>query len=223
MFIAGMMMISSCGKKAHKKIALKTLADSASYVLGVRTGQDFIDIKKQLPGFNYDVFVEAILQTMDSVKPMIDMNAAQAIFMQYALQEKQKVMEKNVTEEKDFLEKNKTKEGIKSMESGLQYEILTEGTGNAPATLDDTVVVHYKGTFVDGTVFDNSYERGMPWNAPLSQAIQAWQEMMPMMKAGSKIKLYAPAALAYGESGANKMMIFEMEVLDVKPAKNKKK
>ena len=70
MFIAGMMMISSCGKKAHKKIALKTLADSASYVLGVRTGQDFIDIKKQLPGFNYDVFVEAILQTMDSVNAL---------------------------------------------------------------------------------------------------------------------------------------------------------
>ena len=203
--VAGIMLISSCGKKyGSKNIELKTLADSASYVLGVRTGQDFSSIKEQLPDFNYEIFVEAILQTMDSAKPMVDMNAAQMIFMQFAQQQQGRAGEKGIAEEKEFLESNKTKPGVKVMESGLQYEIITEGTGKAPVKIEDTVVAHYKGTYIDGKSFDNSYERGMPWDAPLSQSIQAWQQAMPLMKVGSKIKIYSPSALAYGPNGGNK-------------------
>ena len=97
--------------------------------------------------------------------------------------------------------------------------IRDRGTGENPKSVEDTVVVHYKGTFTDGKVFDSSLDRGAPWESALTNTIPAWQELLPLMKVGSKVKTYVPANLGYGERMMNKLMIFEIELLGVKAAK----
>jgi FKBP-type peptidyl-prolyl cis-trans isomerase len=119
-----------------------------------------------------------------------------------------------------FLEQNKTREGVTTTESGLQYEILTEGTGAIP-TAEDQVRVHYHGTTIDGTVFDSSVERGEPAVFGVTQVIPGWTEALQLMPVGSKWKIYLPSSIAYGERGAgadikpNSALIFEVELLEI--------
>ena len=117
------------------------------------------------------------------------------------------------------MDKNKTQAGVKTTASGLQYQVLTEGTGKTPAA-SDTVKAHYKGTLIDGKVFDSSYDRGQPAEFPVSGVIPGWTEALQMMKVGSKWKLFIPAELAYGQQSppgipSNSVLIFEVELLDV--------
>jgi FKBP-type peptidyl-prolyl cis-trans isomerase FkpA/FKBP-type peptidyl-prolyl cis-trans isomerase FklB len=121
----------------------------------------------------------------------------------------------------DFLAENKKKDGIKVTASGLQYKITKEGTGPSPKP-DDTVVVNYTGTLTDGTKFDSSYDRHQPAEFPLKGVIPGWTEALQLMKKGSKATLYIPPQLAYGEHPrpgipANSVLVFEVELLDVKP------
>ena len=123
----------------------------------------------------------------------------------------------------DFLEKNKSKKGVITTASGLQYEVITEGTGLLP-TIDDKVSVHYKGTLIDDKVFDSSYDRGQPVEFPVSKVIKGWTEVLQLMKVGSKYKVYIPSDLAYGEQGnqrggikPNSVLIFEMELFSILP------
>ena len=109
--------------------------------------------------------------------------------------------QKNLEEGNAFLEKNKTREGVTTTESGLQYEILTEGTGSKP-TAEDQVRVNYHGTLIDGKVFDSSVDRGEPVVFGVSQVIPGWTEALKLMSVGSKWKIYLPSAIAYGERGA---------------------
>jgi len=126
----------------------------------------------------------------------------------------------NLKKGQKFLEENKSKPGIKVTESGLQYEILEQGKGKKPA-LTDKVKCNYKGTLIDGTVFDSSYDRGQPATFGVNRVIKGWTEALQMMPVGSKWKLYIPAELAYGERGAgadigpNETLIFEIELLDI--------
>ncbi len=125
-------------------------------------------------------------------------------------------------EGKKFLEENAKRDGVKVTESGLQYEMLTEGEGAKPAA-EDVVTVHYTGTLVDGTKFDSSVDRGEPASFPLNQVIPGWTEGVQLMPVGSKYKLFIPAELGYGEAGAgsipgNAVLIFEVELLDIKAA-----
>lgn len=125
-------------------------------------------------------------------------------------------------EGKTFLEENAKRDGVKVTESGLQYEVLTEGEGAKPAA-EDVVTVHYTGTLVDGTTFDSSVERGEPASFPLNQVIPGWTEGVQLMSVGSKYKLFIPSDLGYGESGAgsipgNAVLVFEVELLDIKAA-----
>ncbi|GAA3701761.1 FKBP-type peptidyl-prolyl cis-trans isomerase [Oceanisphaera sediminis] len=127
-----------------------------------------------------------------------------------------------LAEGKTFLEENAKRDGVKVTESGLQYEVLTEGEGAKPAA-EDVVTVHYTGTLVDGTTFDSSVERGEPASFPLNQVIPGWTEGVQLMSVGSKYKLFIPADLGYGESGAgsipgNAVLVFEVELLDIKAA-----
>lgn len=121
---------------------------------------------------------------------------------------------------KKFLEENKAKEGVVTLESGLQYQIITEGTGAKPA-LTDRVKCHYHGTLIDGTVFDSSVERNEPSVFPVNGVIKGWTEALQMMPVGSKWKLFIPSELAYGESGAgdkilpNSTLVFEVELIDI--------
>jgi len=129
--------------------------------------------------------------------------------------------EKNMQEGPKFLEENKTKEGVVVLPSGLQYKVLTEGTGKSPKATDK-VKVHYKGTLINGKEFDSSYKRGTPAEFPVNGVIKGWTEALQLMKEGSKWMLYLPSDLAYGPRGAggdigpNATLIFEVELLEVK-------
>ncbi|MFQ5448203.1 MAG: FKBP-type peptidyl-prolyl cis-trans isomerase, partial [Saprospiraceae bacterium] len=128
--------------------------------------------------------------------------------------------QKNLEEGRAFLEANKKREGVHVTESGLQYEILKEGSGPTPKA-EDKVRVHYHGTLIDGTVFDSSVERGEPITFPVTGVIKGWVEALQMMQAGAKWKLFIPSNLAYGERGAgaqigpNAVLIFEVELLGI--------
>jgi len=122
----------------------------------------------------------------------------------------------------EFLKENAKKEGVKTLPDGLQYKVEREGSGKSPAA-SDVVSVHYRGTLVDGTKFDSSYDRGQPTEFPVNRVIKGWTEALQLMKEGSKWTLYIPAKLAYGERGTpggpigpNEALIFEVELLKVK-------
>jgi len=127
---------------------------------------------------------------------------------------------KNLEEGNAYLEENKTGEGVNVTESGLQYKVLKEGDGRSPGE-SDRIMVHYKGTKLNGTVFDSSYERGEPATFQVDQVIQGWTEGVQLMNEGGKYRLFIPANLAYGEGGAgqeigpNEVLIFEVELLEV--------
>ena len=140
------------------------------------------------------------------------------------MEQKQKdAGEKNKTEGAKFLEENKKKEGVKTAASGLQYKVLKEGNGAQPKATD-TVTVNYRGTLINGTEFDSSYKRGQPATFPVNGVIKGWTEALQLMKVGSKYQLFIPSNLAYGERAvspdlsANSTLIFEVELLDAKPA-----
>ena len=129
--------------------------------------------------------------------------------------------EKNKAEGEAFLAANKAKEGVVTLPSGLQYKVLTAGTGKAP-TLEDTVVCQYRGTLVNGMEFDSSYKRGQPATFPVKGVIKGWTEVLQLMPVGSKWQVFIPPALAYGERGAgqdvepNATLIFEIELVAIK-------
>lgn len=119
-----------------------------------------------------------------------------------------------------FMAENRTKEGIKELPGGIQYEVIKEGTGVQPE-LRDKVKAHYKGSLLDGKEFDNSFKRGQPFTAPLTSLIRGWQVALPMMKEGSHWKIWIPSDLAYGDRGAGSdipggaTLLFEIELLEV--------
>lgn len=128
------------------------------------------------------------------------------------------VADNNAQEGSTFLAENAKKEGVVVLDSGLQYKVLTEGTGPIPSA-DNVVEVHYKGTLIDGTEFDSSYSRGEPARFGVNQVIPGWVEALQLMKEGAKWELYVPAELAYGSGGTggligpNQTLIFEVELL----------
>jgi FKBP-type peptidyl-prolyl cis-trans isomerase len=210
---------------ADKPMAGKpeSLEDRASYSIGLNLGRSLKtnDIKA-----NTDLLIKGLRDGLAGQQLLTDeeMQATMQAFQQQvqAQQEaKQKeIGEKNKMEGEAFLMKNKERQGVKTTASGLQYEVLTEGTGAAPKATD-TVTVNYKGTLMDGTVFDSSYDRGQPATFVLNQVIPGWTEGVQLMKVGSKYKFYIPAALGYGERGAggvigpNAPLVFEVELLSI--------
>ena len=136
-----------------------------------------------------------------------------------AMKKQSEEADKNKAKSAEFLEKNKTAEGVKVTASGLQYIVVSEGTGAIP-TKTDTVKCHYKGTLITGEQFDSSYDRGQPAEFPVGGVIPGWTEALQMMKVGSKYKLFIPPELAYGASGRpgippNSALVFEVELLDI--------
>lgn len=195
-----------------------TSSDSLSYSIGVVVAQNI-----QEQGFakvNHYIVSKAIKDVLQSGDLLIPLEAADSLFKNELLnlKTKQKLMSKKIGEE--FLAKNKMKEGVVTTESGLQYEVITEGDGPSPSATDK-VKVHYHGTLIDGRVFDSSVDRGEPISFGLNQVIQAWQEAVPLMKVGSKHRIYCPSDLAYGERqagpliGPHSALIFEIELLGI--------
>ncbi|MBV6655378.1 MAG: FKBP-type peptidyl-prolyl cis-trans isomerase [Mameliella sp.] len=192
--------------------------DQLSYALGVLLAQNL-----QNQGFdNLDEasMNAAIHDVLAGNEPKLTPEEANKVIQDY-MQEKQKAQHADAIKKgEDFLAENAKREGIKVTESGLQYEVLKEGTGEKPSA-SSKVSVHYHGTLIDGTVFDSSVERGEPTSFGVNQVIKGWTEALQLMPQGSKWKLYIPADLAYGPRGAGgkigpyETLIFEVELLEI--------
>ncbi|HSH40585.1 MAG TPA: FKBP-type peptidyl-prolyl cis-trans isomerase [Arenicellales bacterium] len=200
---------------------LETQQEKFSYTMGYQMG-----LSLQRPGMELDheIVVQALQEALSGEQPRLSRNEMdEAIAAQRAKLEsdRQEKAAGNLARGEEFLQENGQREEVTETESGLQYEVITEGDGAQPTT-DDTVVVHYEGTHLDGSVFDSSYERGNPATLPLNGVIAGWQEGLQLMKEGAKYKLYVPADLAYGENGAgqriepNETLVFEVELLEIK-------
>ncbi|HEU5397417.1 MAG TPA: FKBP-type peptidyl-prolyl cis-trans isomerase [Verrucomicrobiae bacterium] len=188
----------------------------ASYAVGVLLGNNF-----QQQGLEVDpeVLARALQQVQSGEKTEMTPQEAQMFMRQYTQSLGAKMAEKNKAEGDAFLAKNKSAKGVETLPDGLQYKVLTEGTGETP-TAGDTVTVNYSGTFLNGKEFDSSYKRGEPATFPVTGVIRGWTEALEKMKVGSKWELYVPADLAYGERGRpgippNSTLIFQVELLSI--------
>jgi len=206
----------------EKPPQLKDTKDKASYSIGLDVG---FTLKRQSFDLNTDAFSAGFKDAMTGRKPLLteqEVKDTMTVFEKEVQQKQQAMTQKNAAEGEKFLAENKTKEGVKTTASGLQYKALKEGSGPQPKATD-TVTVNYRGTLVDGTEFDSSYKRGQPATFPLNNVIKGWTEGLQLMKVGSKYQLFIPASLAYGDPGrpgipASSTLIFEVELMDVKPA-----
>lgn len=192
--------------------------DSVSYSLGVNIGEN---IKTQFPDIDLKNFELAIKDVLDEKKePKISTVDAQKVIQNYFQKKQAKASESVIEEGKKFLEENSKKDGIITLESGLQYQVIKSAEGPKP-TINDQVTTHYHGTLLDGTVFDSSIERGQPATFPVSGVIKGWTEALQLMTVGSKWKLFVPYDLAYGERGAGPKigpyttLIFEVELISI--------
>ena len=206
-------------------ISLQNDSDKTSYCLGMDIGASF----KKLPvSINLDAALEGIKAVFHGEKPQIEQQEFMELMRKFqqelrAAAKKQAAAagEDNRKQEQEFLAKNKEDKDVVTTASGLQYKVLQAGTGARP-TANSVVTVHYTGTLPDGTVFDSSVKRGEPATFPVNGVIPGWTEALQIMQVGSKYKLFIPAALAYGKRGAgqligpDQMLIFEVELLDMK-------
>lgn len=200
---------------------LTTQKEKFSYTIGYQMG---LSLNRPGMELDQDVVVRAIRDALSGADPVLssqEMNVAIANERKLLQGKRQEKAAANLERSKEFLEKNKQRDGVKETESGLQYEVVNEGDGESP-TASDTVVVNYEGSLIDGSVFDSSYERNTPATLPLNGVIKGWQEGLQLMKEGAKYKFYIPADLAYGEQGAgdrigpNEALVFVVELLEVK-------
>ena len=215
---------SSVAKTSPPAVTLKDQKDKISYALGMNLAtqfkQDGIEIEP-------NAMAQALKDTLSGGKLLMTEDEARAVLTQWQTEMRAKQGEKmkqasdaNKKEGEAFLEANKAKEGVVTLASGLQYKIITAGTGPKPAA-SDTVVCNYRGTLINGTEFDSSYKRGEPTSFPVGGVIRGWTEALQLMPVGSKWQLFIPSALAYGERGAGNdigpgaTLIFEVELISI--------
>ncbi len=211
---------------AQESTQLKDEKDKVSYSIGLDIGSTF---KKQNMDISLDALNAGLKDAVSGKKPLLNeeqvketMTAYSKVMMEKQAAAAKEAAAKNGAEGEKFLSENKSKEGVKTTSSGLQYKVLKEGSGPTPKETD-TVVTHYRGTLIDGKEFDSSLARNEPATFPVNRVIKGWTEALQMMKEGSKYQLFIPANLAYGERGAgqdigpNQTLIFDVELLEVKP------
>lgn len=214
--------------KAKEAVAPALQSDSErfSYSVGVLMAKDMQnkgvkDIDEKAMGLAIRDVVDGkeLRLTEEQMNAALELQAKK-VMEQRNTEHKAKAAEAKLAGEK-YLAENKTKEGVTALESGIQYKVLTEGTGAKPS-VESTVVAHYKGSLLDGSVFDSSYDRGAPATFALNRVIPGWQEVLPLMAVGSKWQVVIPAELAYGEAGAppriggNETLLFDIELVEIK-------
>src|SRR6266536_563187 len=211
---------------AEDRPALKDAKDKVSYSIGLDIGMTF---QKQKMEINSDVLAAGVKDGLSGAKPLLSTEEVRQVMTQFSKDMREKTAaankeaaDKNTKEGEKFLAENKAKPGIKTTASGLQYKVEKEGSGTPPKETD-IVVVNYRGTLIDGTEFDSSYKRGEPATFPIDRVIKGWTEALQLMKPGAKYQLFIPSNLAYGPGGTggdigpNSTLIFEVELLSVKP------
>lgn len=196
---------------------LKTLNDSASYAIGVSVANFYS--QQGVTNLDASLVAKAINDVLGKKNVLLNDQQANAVMMKCMSAAQESKSKPNIDAGQKFLAQNKAKAGVKTTASGLQYEIIKEGTGPKP-TIADTVTVHYVGTLINGTEFDNSLKRGEPISFPLSGVIRGWTEALQLMSEGSKYKLYIPHQLAYGPNDngpipGGSVLVFEVELLKV--------
>jgi FKBP-type peptidyl-prolyl cis-trans isomerase FklB len=215
-------LVSCGGQKGGGDVSIKTKADSVAYAIGVTIGNNMK--KDGLDSLNLDILSKAIKQVFKGDSLQMSAQQSQMSIQAYLGEKQKQKAEANTEAGKKFLEDNKKKPGVVTLPDGLQYMVMKEGTGPMPSATD-TVVIHYHGTLIDGTVFDSSVDKGQPIEYPVNGFIKGWIEALQMMKVGSKWKLFVPSELGYGERGSgpkiqpNSTLIFEMELLSIKGKK----
>ena len=210
--------------RTQSVLTLKTQKDKLSYALGMNLGSN---LHKETVEVDPAIVLRGLKDGLASGKTLLTEDEARTTLTQLQTevrskqQEKMKVAgEMNKKEGVEFLAANKSKEGVVILPSGLQYKILTEGTGPKP-TASDTVVCNYRGTLISGAEFDSSYKRGQPASFPVNGVIKGWTEALQLMPVGSKWQLFVPAELGYGDRGAGAdigpgaTLIFEVELLSI--------
>lgn len=239
---AGSLILVACNKpadqeeKAAAPLNLEDEVTKTSYVIGASAGSAMARNLETLDGTDIGVNMDVLLQAYDeglNGKSQMDEAQLQAAMNDFrtkvnaVMQEKRdkenaeelRVAEENKEKGATFLAQNKEQEGIVTTDSGLQYKVITEGTGKSPVP-SDKVKVHYRGTLIDGTQFDSSYDRGEPAIFGLSQVIRGWTEGLQLMKEGGKTQFFIPADLAYGASPrptipGNSVLIFDVELIEI--------
>ncbi len=217
--VATAFIATSCNQSGITGTKVKSADDSLAYALGIASyfyyQGDSIDIDPVL-------FAKGMIDSKNA-KNTLDETTAQGFIMGYMQKRQADQMKemygKNIDAGEKFLAENKAREGVTETASGLQYEVITMGTGEKPAA-EQTVKVHYTGTLLDGTKFDSSVERGEPAEFGVNQVIPGWQEAIQLMPVGSKFKFYIPYELAYGEAGTGPIppystLIFEVELIEI--------
>jgi len=215
-----LIIVYSCNNPSSigNNVNLANEIDSVSYSLGLNVAKS---IKMQgLEEINSEALIKAFNDVLSDKEQLLsDMDAGQCLNAYF---QKAQLAKSSASKEagEAFLAQNKTRDGVVTTESGLQYEVITEGTGEKPG-LEDEVTAHYHGTLIDGTVFDSSVNRGEPVPFQVNRVIPGWTEALQLMPVGSKWKLYIPSELAYGENGAgnvigpNETLIFEVELISI--------
>lgn len=207
---------------SNTEYSITSDADKVSYGIGLQLGQQ---VKGQsFPGFSLDALVIGLSDIFNNKAMRFaedEMQAAFSSINQLVQTEAAKAAESNKLAGQTFLEENAKKAGVVVTDSGLQYEVITGGTGPKP-TESDMVVTHYHGTLIDGTVFDSSVNRGEPAQFPVNGVIQGWIEALQLMPVGSKWRLTIPSDLAYGDQGSAPViapgatLVFDIELLEIK-------
>lgn len=213
--------------KTQAPLTLNTPKEKASYAIGMNIGKN---LKRDSVEIDTAVFYRALKDALAGNKLLLTDEQAKAALtaLQSEVRAKEEAKLKVVAVENKkigeaFLAANKTKEGVVTLPSGLEYKIIKEGTGPKPAA-DDTVLCHYRGSLVDNTEFDSSYKRGEPLKIPVGGVIKGWTEAIQLMPVGSKWQLFIPSDLGYGERGApgspigpNSTLVFEVELISIEP------
>ncbi|MBQ3189741.1 MAG: FKBP-type peptidyl-prolyl cis-trans isomerase [Bacteroides sp] len=192
--------------------------DKFSYAIGLGIGQNLLSMGAQ--GINVEDFAQAIADVLNRKETAISHNEAREIVNNYFTELEAKMNAENIEKGKAFLAENAKKEGVITLPSGLQYQVITEGNGKKPSATDK-VKCHYEGTLIDGTLFDSSIKRGQPAVFGVNQVIRGWVEALQLMSEGSKWRLFIPSELGYGAQQAGEMipphstLIFDVELIEV--------
>ncbi|PID44051.1 MAG: peptidylprolyl isomerase [Proteobacteria bacterium] len=215
--VASVMMTGNVMADTRNKSQM-TDDERLSYSLGMMIGDRIL--KQYSEDIDYYILLEGMRDQHQGKPTTLTMEEAHAAMQASEDRAIDKASETAIKAGKAYMEKNKAREGVKVTKSGLQYEVLTASDGNKPKATD-IVKVHYKGTLLDGTVFDSTYERGQPVEFGLNQVIPGWTEGVQLMNVGSKYRFVIPSELAYGMQGAgstigpNETLIFEVELLNI--------
>ena len=217
--LGGLLACNNNKAQVDKPMELDNQSKKVSYSLGVSIAKN---LKQQkFDSVDVPALTQAIKDAYGSGKLLIDEAQANEILNNYIQGLNQKKLDANLEAGRKFLEENKTKEGVVTLASGLQYKVLIEGKGPKPAATDK-VTTHYTGTLINGTVFDSSVERGQPATFPVNGVIAGWTEALQLMNTGSKWQLFIPAEIAYGANPRpggpiepNMALVFEVELISI--------